>query len=110
MDNDQPIWVLVNCTSSEDAKKIGQRVLEKRLGSCFDVFSRELTTYFWPPKSGEIESAKGALLIIETLEFRYEELRALVNKLHSDELPFIGFIRIQGVEKDYKDWIKGEIG
>jgi len=106
----QPIWVLVNCNSSEEAKSIGGHVLKERLGSCFDIFPRELATYFWPPKSGKTESAKGALLIIETFESRYEKLHTLIKKLHSDELPFIGYVKIEGTEKAYQDWMKGEIG
>ena len=104
-----PIWVLVNCNNAEEATGIGDKVLEKRLGSCYDIFSRELTKYFWPPKSKKIESAKGALLIIETFEKKYEQLRPFVEKLHSDELPFIGFVRIEGTGDAYKEWIKGEL-
>ncbi|KKS78584.1 MAG: hypothetical protein UV52_C0034G0001, partial [Parcubacteria group bacterium GW2011_GWD1_42_9] len=57
------IWVLVNCNSLAEAKNIGGACLQARLASCFDIFKRELTQYFWPPRSGKTESARGALLI-----------------------------------------------
>lgn len=104
-----PIWVLVNCTNFQEAKEIGDIILEKRLASCYDIILRELSTYFWPPKSGKRESGKGSLLILETLDSKYLEIRELVKKLHSDELPFIGFIKIEGTENSYREWIEGEL-
>ncbi len=104
-----PIWVLVNCNSSEEAKNIGKAMLGKRLGVCFDIIPRELTIYFWPPKSGKLEEAKGSLLIIETLEKKYLSIKKNIEKLHSDKLPFIGYITIQGTDQKYKDWIKEEL-
>jgi len=105
----QPIWVLANCNSHKEAKEIGNSVLSHRLGSCFDIFPRSLTNYFWPPKGEKIESAKGALLVIETFGSKYHSLHALVVENHSDELPFIGFIPIQGISRGYRGWMKGEI-
>jgi uncharacterized protein involved in tolerance to divalent cations len=105
----QPIWVLINCNSDEEGEKIGGLILQKRLGSCFDIFPRKLTKYFWPPKSGEIEKAGGCLLVIETLENKYKEVAKTVKTLHSDQLPFIGYIQIHGVSNQYLKWLQGEL-
>lgn len=105
----QPIWVLVNCNSDKEAKAIGDKLLKARLGSCYDVFPRKVSRYFWPPKSGKLESAKGALLVVDTFESRYKAVFKFVKKVHSDKLPFIGYVRIHGVEPAYKDWMKGEL-
>jgi periplasmic divalent cation tolerance protein len=104
-----PIWVLVNCNSQEEAESIGDKVLAKRFASCFDIYSRQLAKFFWPPRKGEIESAKGSLLILETDQDKYQDLQEFVKTNHSDDLPFIGFINIQGVSEEYKDWLKGEV-
>ena len=102
------IWVLVNCNSLKEAKSIGRVCLKARLASCFDVFKREQTMYFWPPKTGKIEQAKGALLILETMSVQLPKLRRLVRKLHSDKLSFIGHLNIQ-VETAFARWVKGEL-
>jgi len=107
--NMTPIWVLVNCNSTKEAKEIGDKVLEKRLGSCFDVFLREHASYFWPPKTSKIEKAKGTLLMIESFKPKYADIHTLVKNIHSDELPFIGYFEMNGVEEKYLDWMKGEI-
>lgn len=105
----QMIWILVNCNSDKEAESIGRAILKKRLVSCFDIIPRHLAAYFWPPKSGKIETSKGATLISETFKEKYEEIVGAVKKLHSDKLPFIGFIEIKGIDKAYIQWIKGEV-
>ena len=105
----QAIWVLVNCNTKEEAINIGDNILKQRLGSCYDIFPRELTKYFWPPKSGKIETAKGVLIIVETLKVKYAKLHSTVKKMHGDELPFIGYIDIKGSEDSYNKWIEGEL-
>ncbi|KKS83146.1 MAG: hypothetical protein UV57_C0023G0012 [Parcubacteria group bacterium GW2011_GWD2_43_10] len=97
------IWVLVNCNSLKEAKSIGRACLKARLASCFDIFKRELTQYFWPPRSGKTESARGALLIAQL-----PRLRRLVKKLHTDKLPFIGSLKIE-VEPAFASWVKAEL-
>ena len=104
----QLIWVLVNCNSDEEGEKVGRLVLQKRLASCFDIFPRKLSEYFWPPKSGKIEKAAGCLLIIETLADKYQAIVKEVKRSHSDQLPFIGYIEIKGVDQEYLSWIKEE--
>jgi len=105
----QLVWVLVNCNSIQEAKRIGRGILKKRLSSCFDVIPRKLASFYWPPKSGKIESIRGATLILETFKEKYNLIKREVKKLHSDKLPFIGFVEIKGIDKEYVNWIRGEL-
>jgi len=103
------IWVLVNCNSIKEAKQIGREILKKRFSSCFDIIPRHLASYYWPSKSGKIETTKGATLVLETFKQKYNLIKKEVKKLHSDKLPFIGFVEIKGIDKEYINWIKGEL-
>ena len=103
------IWILVNCNSKKEAEKIGRHILKSRLVSCFEIVPRYLAAYFWPPQTGKIETSKGATLVMETLPNKYSQVAKKVKKMHSDQLPFIGFIRINGIDKDYWQWIKNEL-
>ena len=105
----QVIWVLVNCNSVKEAEKIGQKVLKMRYCSCFDIIPRYLACYFWPPKSGKIETTKGTILTLETFGEKYNLIKKEVKKLHSDKLPFIGFIEIKGLDEKYIKWMRGEL-
>ena len=100
--------MLVNCNSGKEADALGNALLTKRLCSCFDIFSRQKTAYFWPPRSKKIETGKGALLIIETLPYAHKKAEMLVKRLHSDTLPFIGYISID-VFPAYYAWVKNEL-
>lgn len=103
------VWVLVTCNSADEASRIGEAALAARQASCMDVFLRERTKYFWPPKSGVLEEGSGALLVLETFDDRFEALAELVRKAHSDELPFIGSLRVDHVAGAYRDWMDSEL-
>jgi len=103
------IWVLVNCNSNKEADKIGKEALQHRIADCFDIFPRLKSAYFWPPKSDKLETAKGVLLILETLPKYFKKLEKLIKKLHSDKLPFIGSIEINNIHPDFVKWMKGEL-
>ena len=102
------IWILVNCNSEKEAKKIGNEILKKRFVSCFEIIPRLHAAYFWPPKSGKIENSRGATLILETINKNIRKIEQEIKKIHSDKLPFIGSIQTR-VSKEYSDWVKGEI-
>lgn len=102
------VWILINCGSLKEANVIGSTLLKKRLCSCFDIFRREKTAYFWPPRKGTVESGKGALLILETLSsVRGAAIKEVV-RLHKDTLPFIGYIAMD-VLPAYYIWVKNEL-
>ncbi len=107
--NMKVLWVLVNCNTFKEASAIGSMVLRKRLIACFDIFPRLAAHYFWPPKSGKVETATGCLLVLETLPGRFKKLSQLVRKHHSDSLPFVGSIEISNVHGEYVRWLRGEL-
>src|SRR5258708_30384092 len=86
-------WVLVNCNTVKEAEKIGSAILRLRLAACFDVIPRLTTRYYWPPKTGRLESGKGAILILETFQRNYKKIATQGKNLHTDKVPFIGQIK-----------------
>jgi len=103
------IWVIVSCNSIGEAKKIGQAILKQRLASCFEIFPRVGAWFFWPPKKNKIESAKGCLLVLDTLPKYFAKIEKVVKKLHSDKTPFIGSIELKQINAKYVKWLKGEL-
>lgn len=103
------LWVLVNCNTIKEADAIGKEMLRRRLASCFDIFPRLAARYFWPPGSGKIETAKGCLLILETLPRYFKRIEKTVSRMYSDTLPFIGSVEIGNVSPRYAEWMRGEL-
>lgn len=103
------LWVLVTCASVEEATTIGEAVLAARRAVCFDIFPRLLTRYFWPPRKGKVQEGRGALLVLETLDGFFEVVAEQVRALHSDELPFVGALKVECVSAPYLEWAAGEL-
>ncbi len=102
------LWVLINCNTVKEADKIGTALLKRRLSACYDIVPRLKTAYFWPPKSGKIASAKGAILIAETLPGYFQKIYKVAKGLHSDKMPFVGSLVIE-VRNEYYQWVRGEV-
>ena len=116
------IWVLVSTKNNQEAEKIGTAVLQKRLSACFGIYPRFKSVYFWPastrgarrretgpPKSNKLETSRGPLLVLETLPENVQKISQTVKKLHSDQVPFIGWVTINNLNKEFYEWMRGEL-
>src|ERR1051326_9236334 len=102
------IWVLINSNSKAEAEKIGKTVLKQKLCACYGLVAKLGSTYFWPAGSNRLETSKGPLLVLETLPEKYKQIVKRVRQLHSDQVPFIGKLKIDDVNKDFYKWLKNE--
>lgn len=109
MSEQEIIWVVVSTNSFKEAEKIGQAALKARLCVCYSIWPRLKTAYFWPPKSGKIQSGRGPILSLESLEKNYKKITSLINKLHSDKVPMYGILEIEKVSREFYRWVKSEM-
>ncbi len=103
------ILVYITCVNENEAKKIGEVVLAKRLTPCYNIILQTYSAAFWPPKTGEVERVNGSVLLIKTLESKYNDIEAEVRKLHSDKTPCIIAFPVAHVFDDYYRWLKKEL-
>lgn len=103
------ILIYITCNNEEEAQKIGKHLLEKRLCGCFNIINGMHATYWWPPKSDKIEESNETILIVKTLENKFDEIEKEVLKVHSSDTPCLIAIPAVNVAKKYFEWIKGEI-
>jgi len=106
---DELILVYTTWESEEQARKAGQHLLEKRLCGCVNIFPEMIPLLWWPPKENKLDGTKEVLMIIKTLKRKYEALEKEIYKIHTYDVPCIIAIPTYKVNKDYFDWIKGEI-
>lgn len=99
-------WLLVNCNSIREADRIGKELLRQRYIACYDIIARQKAAYFWPPKSGKIEKAKGAMVILVTMPKQTSGARKMIAQLHGDTLPSINGLSVE-VSTTYGQWVKG---
>ena len=96
--------VFMTASSREEAEKIANSLVEKRLAACVQIISEIKSVYWW---EGKICDEKEVFFTAKTTAGLFPELASEVKALHSYEVPEIVFVPIQDGQKDYMDWISG---
>ena len=99
------IVILVTASSEEEAKKIAQSLVEKRLAACVNIIKDVQSVFRW---KGKISDEKELLLIIKTRKKLYKNVEEEVKRLHSYEVPEVIALPIISGSKDYLYWIDSE--
>ncbi len=103
------ILVYTTWGSTDQAKKAARELLNKRVCACVNIYPQMEPMFWWPPKENKIDESKEVVMIIKTLEEKYEELEKEIYRIHTYDTPCIIAIPTYKVNKDYYEWIKGEI-
>jgi periplasmic divalent cation tolerance protein len=98
--------VLTTCGSSEEAHRIAQELVERRLAACVNIIPEIESVYRW---KDEIETATEFLLVIKTTVAAVERLRDALRELHSYELPECAQIVIEDGSAAYLEWISESV-
>ncbi len=101
-------FVVVSTALGEEAeaRKLAGRIVEAKLAACVQ-YTPIQSTYRW---KGAVESASEYLLLAKTRASLAGELTALIEKVHSYELPEIIVTPITGGSEKYLKWIREETG
>ncbi|MBU2036222.1 MAG: divalent-cation tolerance protein CutA [Patescibacteria group bacterium] len=103
------IIVYIPCNTVKTAKKIGNILVKKRYVACFNIIPKIFSGYHWPPKENKIESAEESVLIVKTLDEKYDQVKKEVEKIHPYSVPCIMSIKVKDINEKYLNWLKGEI-
>lgn len=96
------IVVFITAPEEEQAKKIADQLLSKRLIACVHILPKASSLFWW---QGRIDSAEEVLLILKTKEDLLDEVVKTTKKLHSYEVPEIIALPIIGGSEEYLEWI-----
>lgn len=99
------IIILVTASSEEEAKKIAQVLVEKRLAACVNLIKDIRSIFRW---KGKLSDENEILLIIKTRKKLYKNVEEEVKSLHSYEVPEIIALPIISGSKDYLYWVDSE--
>jgi len=81
-------------------------MVESRLAACVQVLPKMTSIYFW---EGKLQTESEHLLLIKTLEERFDDLSEFIRKNHSYEVPEIVAMDVMKVSDDYLEWMRGVI-
>jgi periplasmic divalent cation tolerance protein len=99
------IGVWVNCRSEEEAARIAQEAVKRRLAACSNIYAPIVSSYHW---RGRIENVREVPLLLKTSSSLFGELAQLIEKMHSYETPGIIGIAANHVNTAYKEWVVNE--
>jgi periplasmic divalent cation tolerance protein len=101
------IQVSTTTDKREEAERISQKIVEKRLAACVQIIGPVTSCYQWKEK---LEKAEEWLLIMKTQNDLYPRLEEAIKKMHSYEVPEIVAVQVSDGSKEYLGWIKNETG
>jgi periplasmic divalent cation tolerance protein len=99
------IIVFITCETVEEARKIADALLSKKLAACINILPQIESLYWW---KGKIEEAKEALLIVKSKTLLLNKIIDEVKLIHSYETPEIIALPIIGGYENYIKWINSE--
>ena len=96
--------VLTTAPNSEEAERLARLIVDAKLGACVQILPKMTSVYFW---NGKVQSEPEHLLLIKTLEEKFDELSAFIKSNHSYDVPEIVAIEAEKVSDDYVNWVRG---
>lgn len=105
MPHTDAIVVMTTLASVEDAVKLVQTLLERRLIACGSVLPGARSLYRW---QGKIADEQEAVVLLKTRAARLETLQLAFDELHPYKVPELIALPVTAGNSKYLDWINGE--
>ncbi|MGQ9629876.1 MAG: divalent-cation tolerance protein CutA [bacterium] len=96
------IQVSTTVERREDAQRIAQTLVGRRLSACVQVIGPVSSTYWW---KGKVETAEEWLCVVKSREELYEEIEGAIREVHPYEVPEILATPIVAGSEDYLRWL-----
>lgn len=96
-----PIAVVTTVATIDEARRMAQAVVERRLAACAQISQIE-STYRW---DGEVRSEPECRIVFKTTDAAWDALERTIRELHSYELPAIHATVLDRVSAPYAGWI-----
>jgi len=98
----EPIVVLMTAASAEEANRIAELLMSKRLAACVQILPEMKSIYVW---KGEVARDQEILLLAKTARAKFAELDSEVRAIHSYETPEIIALSIAEGSESYLKWL-----
>lgn len=94
--------VLTTAGNTEEANKIADALVQRRLAACVNIVGPIASVYRWKQK---VEHAQEWLLVIKTTAGAADAVGGAIKELHSYELPECVVLPIEGGSEAYLEWV-----
>ena len=97
---------ITTVSKAEDAERIAEALVERKLAACVNILSGVRSVYRW---QGETCRDDEWLLLIKTEQARIEALKAGIAELHPYDCPELIVLPIVDGSADYLSWLAGSL-
>lgn len=98
--------VMTTAGSEEEARRIANTLVEKKLAACVSIVSRMESVYTW---KGNTQESQELLVLIKTTAAAFERVRGAIKQMHSYEVPEVLSFAIDDGNAEYLDWIGASV-
>lgn len=99
--------VLSTAGTREEAQKLAQELVQRRLAACVNIIGLMDSVYRW---KGNVESSQELLLLIKTTADQFDKVRQVLREMHSYEVPECIALPIEDGLPEYLEWIGDSVG
>lgn len=96
------ILVYMTAKDVDEAEKLGQALVSKRLAACVNIIPGMRSMYWW---EGAVQREEEVVVLAKTRGELAQALIAEVKALHSYEVPCIVTLSIDDGNPDFLNWI-----
>jgi len=105
----QMIVIYVTCESEEEAEKIANDLLKRKLAACVNIIPDIGSMYFWPPQTTQVDRSEECVLLLKTFEEHFDEIEEEIQRVHSYDVPAIFSLKIDQVSHSFLGWMKEQL-
>lgn len=96
------IVALITAGSREESVRLAEMMVNSRLAACVQILPEIESIYFWNDK---VERQPETLLVVKTVEAKFDELCEEIIALHSYETPEVIALPIINASTPYLEWL-----
>lgn len=99
------VFLYITCKDAAEAKKIGRTLVERKIAGCVNIAPIE-SIY---REDGATREVSEVSLFVKTIDSKVQEVEDTVRALHSYEVPCIASFALHRLNREYKDWLVGQV-
>lgn len=96
------LTVLTTCPTRDEAQSLAQKIVAARLAACVQILPDLTSVYIW---NGDVQTEREHLLLIKTLEVKWDDLQTLIRNEHTYDVPEIVGLNSEFISNDYSRWL-----
>jgi periplasmic divalent cation tolerance protein len=106
IDPTNAIAVFITAPNVEEAERLAEILVEKKLAACIQILPGMTSVYRW---QGKVERQSEVLLIAKTTRAKFAEFEKEVRAIHSYETPEIVALELTAGSRPYLEWLKTSV-